>query len=55
MRVDWPTYLELMAQAIDRLEPGGEPTMFVANYLLGLSKQARLMGAKSPADHLAKA
>ena len=55
VRVDWPTYLELMAQAIDRLEPGGEPTMFVANYLLGLSKQARLIGAKSPADHLAKA
>src|SRR5512135_3472910 len=53
-RVTWPDYLELMAVAVDLLD-SGEPGHFVGSYLLGLSKQARLMGCVSPADHLAKA
>ena len=52
--VPWPEYLGLMGETIAVLVPG-EHGQFIGNYMLGLSKQARLIGAKSPADHLAKA
>jgi len=34
---------------------GGEHGHFIGNHLLGLSKQAKIFGAVSPADHLEKA
>ena len=63
-RVTWPDYLELMAVVVDQIDSmpieetrsdGVSPGHFVGNYLLGLSKQARLMGCTSPSDHLTKA
>ena len=43
-----------MASVLDHLA-GGEPGHFLGNYMVGLSRQARLMGATSPSDHLDKA
>ena len=51
-QVSWPDYLALMAGLVDEIAPD-EPGRFVGNYLIGLSKQARLMGCVSPSDHLA--
>jgi hypothetical protein len=54
-RLNWPDYLLAMATVVDHMAPGGEPVMFISNYLIGLSRQARLMGATTPGDHLEKA
>ena len=53
-RLSWPDYLLAMATVVDHMAPG-EPGRFIGDYLTGLSRQARLMGCVSPADHLAKA
>ncbi|MBV8265138.1 MAG: hypothetical protein JO252_02200 [Planctomycetaceae bacterium] len=54
-RVHWPEYLLLMADAVERIAGDAECGLFIANHILAMHRQARLMGAVSPADHLAKA
>lgn len=43
------------ATELDRLAGGGEPGLFLANYLTSLALQAEVLGATSAADHSTKA
>jgi len=54
-RVDWHTYLLLMADAVEALAGDAEAGLFLSSHILVMHQQAKLMGAVSPADHLAKA
>ncbi len=53
--VTWSQYLRLWATELDRLAGGGEPGLFLANYLTSLALQAEVLGATSAADHSTKA
>ena len=53
--VTWPQWLRLWATELDRLAGGGEPGLFLANYLTSLALQAEALGATSAADHSTKA
>jgi hypothetical protein len=53
--VTWSQYLRLWATELDRLAGGGEPGLFLANYLTALALQAEALGATSAADHTTKA
>jgi hypothetical protein len=53
--VTWSQYLRLWATELDRLAGGGEPGLFLGNYLSGLAEQALQLCASTPADHTAKA
>jgi hypothetical protein len=47
--------LLLMADAVERIAGDAECALFLASHILAMHQQAKLMGATSPSDHLAKA
>jgi len=46
-RLDWPSYVKLLAADIDR-ELGGETGQYLGNWLLALAIQGEQLGATSP-------
>ena len=44
--VTWSQYLRLWATELDKQAGGGEPGLFLANYLTTLALQAEALGAK---------
>ena len=48
-RLDWPAYVKLLANEIDR-ELGGETGHYLGNWLTALSIQAELLSATSPSE-----
>jgi hypothetical protein len=44
-----------MADAIERIAGDAEAGMFVANHILAMHQQSKLLGATSPGEHLARA
>jgi hypothetical protein len=48
-RLDWPSYLKLLADDLDRAL-GGVEGHYVGNWLLGLAIQAHELGAMSPSQ-----
>jgi hypothetical protein len=53
--VTWSRYLRLWATELDKQAGGGEPGLFLANYLTSLALQAEALGATSADDHSTKA
>ena len=47
--------MRLWATELDKQAGGGEPGLFLANYLTALALQAEALGATSAADHSTKA